>query len=218
MISTGIKKLDQLLDGGIKNGIITDIFGANGTGKTQLAMQISINSLKQGGKILFLDTTGEFRPERMLEIIKSQNLNSSLLDNVFVGRITNTAEQIQFLSKLTQMNNFSLVVIDNVSDLFSFEYSKKEQTLEKNSSFMKYMHDLSLIAIQKKIPIVVTNIVRNIGDLELENLDKSISMFTHLKIKLIKNGNGYVGEIFPSYLGKRKFSYLITPEGLTESS
>ncbi|MEE8178970.1 MAG: ATPase domain-containing protein [Nitrosopumilaceae archaeon] len=218
MISTGIKKLDQLLDGGIKNGIITDIFGANGTGKTQLAMQISINSLKQGGKILFLDTTGEFRPERMLEIIKSQNLNSSLLDNVFVGRITNTAEQIQFLSKLIQMNNFSLVVIDNVSDLFSFEYSKKEQTLEKNSSFMKYMHDLSLIAIQKKIPIVVTNIVRNIGDLELENLDKSISIFTHLKIKLIKNGNGYVGEIFPSYLGKRKFSYLITPEGLTESS
>jgi len=218
MISTGIKKLDQLLDGGIKNGIITDIFGANGTGKTQLAMQISINSLKQGGKILFLDTTGEFRPERMLEIIKSQNLNSSLLDNVSVGRITNTAEQIQFLSKLTQMNNFSLVVIDNVSDLFSFEYSKKEQTLEKNSSFMKYMHDLSLIAIQKKIPIVVTNIVRTIGDLELENLDKSISMFTHLKIKLIKNGSGYVGEIFPSYLGKRKFSYLITPEGLTESS
>ncbi len=218
MISTGIKKLDQLLDGGIKNGIITDIFGANGTGKTQLAMQISINSLKQGGKILFLDTTGEFRPERMLEIIKSQNLNSSLLDNVSVGRITNTAEQIQFLSKLTQMNNFSLVVIDNVSDLFSFEYSKKEQILEKNSSFMKYMHDLSLIAIQKKIPIVVTNIVRNIGDLELENLDKSISMFTHLKIKLIKNGNGYVGEIFPSYLGKKKFSYLITPEGLTESS
>ena len=218
MINTGIKKLDQLLDGGIKNGIITDIFGANGTGKTQLAMQISINSLKQGGKILFLDTTGEFRPERMLEIIKSQNLNSSLLDNVFVGRITNTAEQIQFLSKLIQMNNFSLVVIDNVSDLFSFEYSKKEQTLEKNSSFMKYMHDLSLIAIQKKIPIVVTNIVRNIGDLELENLDKSISIFTHLKIKLIKNGNGYVGEIFPSYLGKRKFFYLITPEGLTESS
>ena len=140
MISTGIKKLDQLLDGGIKNGIITDIFGANGTGKTQLAMQISINSLKQGGKILFLDTTGEFRPERMLEIIKSQNLNSSLLDNVSVGRITNTAEQIQFLSKLTQMNNFSLVVIDNVSDLFSFEYSKKEQTLEKNSSFMKYIN------------------------------------------------------------------------------
>ena len=218
MINTGIKKLDQLLDGGIKNGIITDNFGANGTGKTQLAMQISINSLKQGGKILFLDTTGEFRPERMLEIIKYQNLNSSLLDNVSVGRITNTAEQIQFLSKLTQMNNFSLVVIDNVSDLFSFEYSKKEQTLEKNSSFMKYMHDLSLIAIQKKIPIIVTNIVRNIGDLELENLDKSISMFTHLKIKLIKNGNGYVGEIFPSYLGKRKFSYRITPEGLTESS
>jgi len=48
MILTGIKKLDKFLGGGIKNGIITDIFGANGTGKTQLAIQISVNCLEQG--------------------------------------------------------------------------------------------------------------------------------------------------------------------------
>jgi len=45
MISTGIKKLDNYLGGGIKGGIITDIFGATGTGKTQLTMQIMVELL-----------------------------------------------------------------------------------------------------------------------------------------------------------------------------
>ena len=70
MISTGLKKIDNFLSGGIPNGIIVDIFGGNGTGKTQLLLQLSINSIKNGGKVLFLDTTGGFRPERILEIQK----------------------------------------------------------------------------------------------------------------------------------------------------
>ena len=218
MISTGIKKLDQILDGGIKNGIITDIFGARGTGKTHLAMQISINSLQNGGTVLFHDTTGEFRPERMLEIIKTRHLEPSLLENVKVGRVTNTGEQIQYLSKIKEMDNFSLIVIDNITDLFSFEYSKELQVLEKNILFMRYMHDLSLIAIQKRIPIVITNMIRKIDKTEKENLYNSISLFTHLKINLIKKDAKYFGEIMPSFQEKRLFSYLITEEGLVDAS
>ena len=217
MISTGIKKLDNYLGGGIKGGIITDIFGASGTGKTQLTMQISINSLLNGNQVLFQDTTGQFRPERMLDLIKIRNLEINLLDRVKVGRVTNSSEQIQFLSKIKDQD-FSLVVIDNVSDLFSFEYGKEEQNLEKNVTFMQYMHELSLISIQKKLPIVVTNIIRKIDDLEIENLDKSISMFTHMKIKLLKIGKKYSCEIFPSFLEKKEFPYQITKEGLIESS
>ena len=218
MISTGIKKLDQILDGGIKNGIITDIFGARGTGKTHLAMQISINSLQNGGTVLFLDTTGEFRPERMLEIIKTRHLEPSLLENVKVGRVTNTGEQIQYLSKIKEKDNFSLIIIDNITDLFSFEYSKELQVLEKNILFMRYMHDLSLIAIQKRIPIVITNMIRKIDKTEKENLYNSISLFTHLKINLIKKDAKYFGEIMPSFREKRLFSYLITEEGLVDAS
>jgi DNA repair protein RAD51 len=218
LISTGHKKLDQLLDGGVKNGIITDIFGAYGTGKTQLAMQICINSLQKGGHIFFQDTTGEFRPERMLEIIKTHNFDPKLLDNVKVGRITNTSEQLQYLSKITESENFSLVIIDNVTDLFSFEYSKVTQELEKRNLFMKYMHDLSLIAIQKKIPIVVTNMIRKIDEIEKEHLDKSISIFTHIKIKLTKKGTNYYGEILSPIHRKMKFSYLITKNGIVEAS
>src|SRR3972149_785655 len=119
-------------------------------------MQITINSLLQGGQVLFQDTTGQFRPERMLDMIKTRNLEHNMLDRVKVGRITNASEQIQYLSKIKETN-------------FSF------------------------ISIQKKLPIIVTNMIRQIDDLEKENLAKSISMFTHIKIKLLKKETKYFG-------------------------
>jgi DNA repair protein RAD51 len=216
MISTSIEKLDHFLGGGIKNGIITDIFGPNGTGKTQFLMQISINSLQQGGRVYFQDTTGEFRPERMLEVMKNNNIDHSLMDKVIVSRITNSAEQIKALSKISE-SNFDLIVIDNITDLFSFEYSKDELSLEKNIVFMKYMHELSKITIQNNIPVVITNMIRNIDQHETENLEKSISIFTHTKIKLSKNGTEFTGKVYSPF-SENIFNYNISSNGLNNSS
>jgi len=215
MIPTGIKKLDQFLGGGIKNGIITDIFGASGTGKTQFAIQISINSLLQGGHVFYQDTTGDFKPERMHEIMKNRNVDISLMDKVKVGRITNTSEQIKFLQKIKPY--FDLVVIDNISDLFSFEYSRDELSLEKNQTFMKYMHSLSQIIIQNKISVIITNIIRNIDHVTIENLEKSISMFTHMKIRLAKKNGKYIGNAY-SPLEEIQFDYKISTDGLNAAS
>ena len=216
MIKTGLKELDQFLGGGIKDGLITSISGQSATGKTQLAFQICLNALNNGKEILFHDTTGEFRPERLVEMMQFQKINPSLLDKIKVNRITNTVEQLQSLSGVA-IKNYSLLIIDNVTDLFSFEYSKKEQSFEKNVSFMKYMHDLSSIAIGVKIPIIVTNIVRSINKYEKENLEESISMYIHTKIKLSKNGNGYLCQALSPFDNKQ-FQYTITPKGLTDES
>jgi len=216
MIKTGLKELDQFLGGGIKDGLITSISGQSATGKTQLAFQICLNALDNGKEILFHDTTGEFRPERLVEMMQFQKINPSLLDKIKVNRITNTVEQLQSLSGAS-LENYSLLIIDNVTDLFSFEYSKKEQFFEKNVSFMKYMHNLSSIAIGVKIPIIVTNIVRSINKHEKENLEESISMYIHTKIKLSKNGNGYLCQALSPFDNKQ-FQYTITPKGLTDGS
>ena len=216
MIETGLKKLDQFLGGGIKEGLITDISGQNSTGKTQLAFQICINALKNGKEILFQDTTGEFRPERLVEMLKIRKLDPILLDKIKVGRITNSIQQLEYLSKITA-NDFSLIVIDNATDLFSFEYSKKEQSFEKHLAFMKYMQNLASIAINTKIPIVVTNIIRSFNEHEQENLEKSIGMFTHVKIKLKKNTGGFLCQVVSPFINK-KFQYNVTPNGLIDES
>ncbi|MFN3654471.1 MAG: ATPase domain-containing protein [Candidatus Nitrosotenuis sp.] len=214
MIRSGLKKLDDILGGGLRNGTITDIFGPSGSGKTQLTLQIAANTLSEGGSILYQDTTGSFRPERLVEILKSKGLDSTLLDNMTVSRITNTAEQINSLSKFE--SNFSLIIIDNITDLFSFEYSKDDQVLEKITKFAKYMRQLSQIAREKKIPILIVNMVRKIDDNEQENLDSIISLYTHIKIKMAKNSTKYQGQVFVDPTKKNQFSYTLTKEGVIE--
>ena len=213
MLSTGLQKLDEFLSGGIPNGLIVDIFGGNGTGKTQLLLQLCINSIKNGGNVLYLDTTGGFRPERILEIQKQSGIEFDFLEKIIVSRIRNTSEQIKSINNF-EKNHFSLIVIDNITDLFSYEYRTDESIFEKNSLFMKYMHELSKFAITKKIPIVVTNMIRSIDDKEVENMQSAIDPFTHIKIHLFKNSSNFNGEIYWA-LKKENFSYTITKIGLS---
>ena len=214
MISTGLQKLDQFLSGGIPDSIIVDIFGENGTGKTLLLFQLIINSIKNGGNVLYLDTTGGFRPERILEIQKESEIEINLLEKITVSRITNTSEQIKSVNNIIS-NNFSLIVIDNITDLFSYEYQNDESTFKKNSLFMKYMHNLSNFAITKKIPIIITNMIRTSDGKEIENMQNAIDPFTHIKIHLIKNSSKFHGEIYWA-LKKENFSYTINKKGLSD--
>ncbi|KER06081.1 DNA repair protein [Marine Group I thaumarchaeote SCGC AAA799-E16] len=214
MISTGLQKLDKSLSGGIPNAVIVDIFGKNGTGKTQLLLQLAINSIKNGGNVLYFDTTGGFRPERILDIQKTSESQLDFLNHITVSRLTNTSEQINSIKNID--NNFSLILIDNVTDLFSYEYQKDESVFEKNSLFMKYMHDLANFAISKKIPVVITNMIRNLEGKEIENMKSAIDPFTHIKIHLTKNSTKFNGKIYSPFV-ESSFSYTINQSGLSSS-
>jgi hypothetical protein len=52
---------------------------------------------------------------------------------------------------------------------------------------MKYMHELSFYAITNKIPIVITNMIRNMDGKEVENMASSIdSFYTYTKFIFLK--------------------------------
>ena len=56
MIGTLDRIVDEFLEGGVPRKLITEVFGQSGSGKSQFAIQLSINTivyLKQGKKIHF---------------------------------------------------------------------------------------------------------------------------------------------------------------------
>lgn len=224
MIPSGIETIDRLY-GGIRPCMLTEIFGENGTGKTQLCLQICVNHVVSGGNVLFHDTTGEFRPERMLQILETRNLSKDLLDRVTVARLRSTSEQIEQLTKLKENcglskgnkdnANYSLIIVDNITDLFSFEFVGDKLALEKTLRFMKYLSNLSSLAIQKKIHVVFTNMVRNVNGIQVENMQKAVSIFTHFKIFLEKRERKYRATTMLPF-ESHSFEYQILKEGIFE--
>jgi DNA repair protein RAD51 len=216
MISSQIDSLDKIFSGGLQNGIITEISGLRGTGKTQLALQFAIEPLSNNKKILFIDTTVEFRPERFLQMIQSRNLPTSLLDNLHVLRVTNTQKQIEVL-KSFEKDSFSLLIIDNVTDLFSFEYSKKEHVIEKNVNFGNYMINLSKLALSKNIPIIITNQILFHDEKNYERMQTQLENYVHQKIQLEKIKNNYACKVITPFIQEAKFDYKITNSGIEET-
>ena len=216
MFSSQIDSLDKIFSGELQNGIITEISGLRGTGKTQLSLQFAIEPLSNNKKILFIDTTVEFRPERFLQIIQSRNLSPSLLENLHVSRVTDTQKQIEVLKNL-ENDDFSLLVIDNVTDLFSFEYSKKEHLIQKNTNFGNYMIKLSKLAQLKNIPIIITNQIFSHDDTNYQRMHMHLENYIHQKIQLEKIRNNYTCIVLSPFIHEINFDYKITNSGIEET-
>ncbi len=64
-LSSGLAPLDELVDGGIPRGRISEITGLPGSGKTSLAASFAATATHRGEVAAWLDSSGSFDPESM---------------------------------------------------------------------------------------------------------------------------------------------------------
>ena len=82
-----------------------------------------------------------------------------------------------------------MLIIDNITDLFSFEYSKKEHLIEKNTNFGNYMINLSKMTQLENIPVIITNQVFSHDDKNYQRMHAQLENYVHQKIQLEKIKN-----------------------------
>lgn len=168
-ITTGSKNLDKLLGGkGIETKAITEAYGAFGSGKTQLALCLTVNvqlpKEKGGaeGKAVFIDTEGTFRPERIRQIAEGVGAQGDkVLKNILVARAFNSDHQILLLDKITEMikngEPIRLIVIDSLTAHFRAEFAGRGQLADRQQKLNKYLHNLMKLAEQCNVAVYVTN-------------------------------------------------------------
>ncbi len=167
-ITTGSKNLDNLLGGGVETKAITEAFGAYGSGKTQVAHQLSINvqlPLNDGGangKAIYIDTEGTFRPERIKQMAIGKGMDpEKTLGNIFVARAFNSDHQILLLEKIREMlgegEPIKLIVVDSLTSHFRAEYVGRGTLADRQQKLNKYMHALMRLAEQYNLAVYVTN-------------------------------------------------------------
>ena len=129
------------------------IYGEPASGKTTFTLQYAINYLKQGNKVIFIDTERSLSIERFNQLT---NNNYKLLDNLLVYYADNFHLQRQFvknLANITKSDNIKLIIIDTVGNHYRRFYSKNK---EMAVTLMK--HQLKLLnKLSKNIQIILTN-------------------------------------------------------------
>ena len=226
-ISTGSKAVDALLGGGIHTGMITDIYGESGSGKSQLCFTLCANISKYAAKTLFIDTVGTFRPERIMEIAGSQ----LALEKITYVRAYTTIDQINATKKILKVQP-TLVIVDSLTSLFSTEYAGPE----RHRALMKHLHELALLATCSGCAIVVTNMVRTAPPITLidqagrnitqavipwqqrEYLGSSVSIYSHIrmKVEIIDSAKSSFQAVLVQPAGKAPVPFTISVLGVSD--
>ncbi len=111
VIPTGALNLDLALGiGGIPRGRITEVYGAESSGKTTLALHIIAEAQKAGGTAAFIDA------EHALDPIYASAIGVDT-DNLLVSQPDNGEAALEITETLVRSGAVDIVVIDSVAAL-----------------------------------------------------------------------------------------------------
>ncbi len=174
-ITSGSEKIDELIGGGVEVGGITEFFGEYRTGKTQLCHQLCVNvQLPRsegglGGRALYIDTEGTFRPERLIQMAEAKGLDSKkILQNVFVIRAHTSQHQVLLVKNAIDTvaeKKINLIVVDSLISHFRSEYISRGTLATRQQLLNQHIHDLIRLGnIYPELAIVITNQVQSKPD------------------------------------------------------
>ena len=160
-VPTGCKSLDSLLHGGIEAGQITQVYGPPGSGKTQLCHTLCV-MLPSDCMVIYIDTEGSFRPERIQEIANARGLHPrQILQRILVTKaldIKQLESRIETAcSKIDSDNKIKLLIVDSIIYHYRVELGGRSKTSERIHRLNKYMHLLLKTASSNAVAVVVTN-------------------------------------------------------------
>lgn len=175
-LPTGLGALDESLWGGIPFGVMTEIVGPAGIGKTQFCITLSVLAAMPvelgglDGRVIYIDTEKKFRPERLLQIAKSRFPDHFTSDQVLQqlaarvlmvqpDTVSELMLRLQGLEEAIRQHGVRLLVVDSVAALLQSEYGRddiirRQELLGRQASILKHL------AESRRMPVIVTNQVR----------------------------------------------------------
>jgi DNA repair protein RadA len=172
--STGSRSLDELLLGGIETQAVTEFYGEFGSGKSQICHTLAAiapqpkESGGLNGGVIYIDTEGTFRPERLNQIARARELEPShVLKNVAVCKVYNSSHLeliIKDLGKYVNDFNAKLVIIDSIISLHRAEFAGRGTLADRQQRLNGLLHKVIRLAEIFNIAVVITNQVQSSPD------------------------------------------------------
>ncbi|WP_288069841.1 DNA repair and recombination protein RadB [Methanolobus sp.] len=189
-LSSGCKPIDDLLGGGFEAGVVTQIFGEPGSGKTNLCLQLAVECVKNGKKAIYIDTEA-ISPDRFRQIA-GENAKE-IAQQIIIFEPHNFEEQYAAVKEIEKLisDKVGLILIDSATAFYRFELDQEESGIRTRIELANQIGLVHAIARKHRIVAVMTNQVysdmaggvRPIGGSGIEHISKTI-------IQLEKTGDG----------------------------
>lgn len=123
--------------------------------------QLPSNMGGGNGKVIWIDTEGTFRPNRIVSVAERFEVDpAAVLDNISVARAYTHEHQMHLVTQAAaQMNDehCSLLIVDSVMALFRSDFSGRGQLAERQQRLNKHLSQLTKLANEYNIAILLTN-------------------------------------------------------------
>lgn len=168
-LSLECKNLDNLLNKGLESGKITNFYGEAGSGKTNIALQSCVSCIKNGKRVLFINSGKRFSTERFEQIFNEEALKE--IDLIEPG---NFKDQFDIIKNLEVDNKIGLIVIDSIVFFYRLDFHKDVK--KANHRLKHQLLKLKEIAENKKIPVLITTqVYEDVKNQKQEIVGKYIS-------------------------------------------
>lgn len=172
ILSTGCKNLDELLDGGLYTGDVTEIVGAAGTGKSQICMNIALSTSMEAKKyVIYIDTGGSFCGERIKQLLEGCKASlddeeiHKILSRISVIQAFDIFSMLEALESVRQRlaseiedektQQLRLVIVDCLAAVVSPVLGG--QQIHGHSLMVNLSRILKSLAVEHSLAVVVTN-------------------------------------------------------------
>ncbi len=172
--STGSKSLDELLLGGIETQAVTEFYGEFGSGKSQICHTLCamarqpINEGGLDGGVIYIDTEGTFRPERLKQIAELRSFDyPEVLKHTMLCKVYNSSHLeliIKDLGRYVNEFNAKLVIIDSIISLHRAEFAGRGTLADRQQRLNSILHKLVRVAEIFNVAVVITNQVQSSPD------------------------------------------------------
>ena len=177
--------IDELLGGGFERGIVTQIYGASGTGKTNICIQLAVSAVRSGKKVVFIDTEG-FSAERFRQIAGDDA--KKVAGDIIIYEPASLDQQYSAILELEKImsEKIGLIILDSAALFYRLGLSADDSNEENVALRRELVNQIGIlhgIARKYAISVVITNQVYKdvatgelcpIGGNALEHLSKTI--------------------------------------------
>lgn len=187
-IPTGCKSLDDILGGGFEKGIVSQVYGSSGTGKTNICLQLAVECVRNGKKVVYIDTEG-FSAERFRQIAGENT--KKIASDIIIYEPTSLEQQYSAVIDLEKIasEKVGLIILDSAALFYRLGLTSDDSNDVNMALRRELVNQIGIlhgIARKHGIVVLITNQVYKdvstgelcpIGGNALEHMSKSIILF-----------------------------------------